>query len=135
MAWILKYRVGAILLISAFVIFNVGLPLAAAACPMGCKQSKGFSCCAVKNDFSKGKTSLSRLSPSCCTKSTSTVNKTEFIQTKLGGEDYSKYVTAAEIISFSHFSQTESFYQSHLAPTPPCPGSDIIPLFNSSLLI
>lgn len=80
----LKYRSVALVLAGIFVVFNVGIPVVLASCPMIQKSVKP-SCCPQQSDF-KYPVVKKYSDYSCCkTIIAADRNKTEFLQTQTNG--------------------------------------------------
>ena len=125
------YRTVTFTLLALFLVFNVGLPIVLASCPMMQEKHTTSTCCEQKNDrFQAIKSSKDY---SCCkTVIAAERNTTEFVQGKdcLVHVDYS-------LITLLHLTSLSKDF-SQLLLTSVCntsPPSEDIPIFTSSLLI
>jgi len=131
----LKYRTLALSLATVFMLFNVGLPIIVAACPME-KLSGGIACFGCIDASEPLSESVSRFSDrSCCeTVVAAGRNTTEFVQAKSSVETTVKWFVVAEpwfSLPVSVLQPPVSLKQIH-SPSPP---SEDIPVFTSSFLI
>ncbi len=125
------YRVCSLVLTLVFCLFNVGLPIVFAACPMMGRLSEVPSCCAHRGDPTTG---LAAISTNCCkTVFAGERNRTEF----LGERHVSQLSFAAVTSTVTPLSIPASRFDLNtpvriLDPSPP---SEDIPIFTVSLLI
>ncbi len=123
------------MLAGIFALFNIGVPVVIAACPMLMEKPSTSSCCAEKQ--SPIEVAFNSLSAtSCCTTIVAAEpNKTEFLQTKeQNGLVFKSFVIVLSIPNHEVFGQQVSvaLTASHL---PSVLQSEDIPIFTSSLLI
>jgi hypothetical protein len=130
---ILKYRFVAFALVVVFGVFNIGIPIIIASCPMAAMMQA--STCGMCND--QGSPSTSRISTekdfSCCaTKIVAERNTNEFVQAKRVADNAINQCAIAlplsELVPVVHCSLFIARY------SPPISTVDI-PILTSSLLI
>jgi hypothetical protein len=131
---LLKYRIIGLALVAIFAIFNIGLPIVVASCPM--VKDEGSNRCAMCNDASSSGTVrfTNSVDRSCCvTKFATDRNRTEFLQIQL-----EKFESRQQIITTFVSAVPESAIlnaQSFIRETASPPRSVDIPILVSSLLI
>jgi hypothetical protein len=76
-----KYRIVAWTLVTVFFVFNVGIPIVLAACPM-IQEEKPLACCAQEPQSRIPEIKLNADYSCCNTKIASERNTTEFLQGK-----------------------------------------------------
>ena len=126
-----KYRVVATVVAAVFLVFNVGLPIVIASCPM--TQAKTAACGMCSNELNTGTQKITSVkNSSCCTTVIAAdKNSTEFV-----GAKYIAYAPAKFIVStivpvlFNNLSFTSVLREDHPFFLP-----IDIPIFTSSLLI
>ena len=123
------YRIVTFILLAVFLLFNVGLPIVLASCPMIQDKHVASSCCAQKKD------GLQTIKPnkdySCCkTVIAAERNTNEFVQCKncVANFDYS----ITPLFQSIDYSNSQIYLISTYISSPP---SEDIPIFTSSLLI
>ena len=130
-----KYRVVAAIVASVFLVFNVGLPIVVASCPMTTTNSvkpAGCSMCPPASNATSQR--LARvINTSCCsTVIAADKNGTEFVRVNYGSYEPIKFVattvTPLQIESLSYHASV--FREDHPLFLP-----IDIPIFTSSLLI
>jgi hypothetical protein len=127
-----KYRFIAIALAAVFCLFNIGLPIVIAACPMMNSHSGHLACCAEKSSTS-GVRFESYKNTSCCTTTFAAKrNTTEYLKEK-NESSVLKYVSTL-VLPLRIVDLTSCVVLPSVSPSPPRTTEDI-PVFNSSLLI
>lgn len=129
------YRMVASTLATIFFVFNIGLPLVVASCPM--PKAEGSSLCEMcYDDFSRGSLNLTtKRDASCCmTKIAADRNTTEFLQSHQTLEQAKTLLGAGTVVRVSESSSSLHMpgFGAFSSP-PPCPRD--IPILVSSLLI
>ncbi len=131
---ILKYRLIGLSLVTMFTVFNVGLPIVVASCPM-MKYSGSRSCMMCDSGSEPGKTRLTNTTDkSCCvTKYASDRNKTEFLQSTQHVLDSAKLIVAvlSNVAPLAIIDQIQFAVAANTSP----PLTADIPILVSSLLI
>jgi hypothetical protein len=129
-----KYRSVALVLAGIFVVFNVGIPVVIASCPM-MQKSVRPSCCPQRSD-SKNPVVKKYRDYSCCkTVIAADRNKIEFLQTQNDAViQQHNYLTTAIFYNSNIFEST-TFTKLILNDTHSPPPIEDIPIFTSSLLI
>ncbi len=132
---IIKYRITGLMLATVFALFNIGLPIVVASCPM-MKYADSNQCMMCDDGSQSGTAKFTNsIDKSCCeTTYASDRNKTEFLQVgKL--VDLSKLLLDVQFISSNiTFGLQSAVSFSQFRDSSP-PLSRDIPIFISSLLI
>ena len=128
------YRITGLALALVFAIFNIGLPVVVASCPM-MKAGNSRACMMCDDGPASGTVTISRaIDKSCCaTVFAADRNKTEFLQAVHHIADVSKFVSAT-VSSFALHSVIRDLQSVIPASTSPPLIADI-PILVSSLLI
>lgn len=142
-----KYRVVAVSIVAVFLVFNVGLPIVIASCPMSETRTASCGMCppassdsqsrAGNNESSTASQKLTSIKNiSCCiTVFAADKNTTEFVKAKSEVNEFPKVFSSLPI---SHIPYPKSDFLSSISHFPFAifhfPSSDI-PIFTSSLLI
>ena len=136
MIYIEKYRFLALSLTSIFLLFNVGLPIVLASCPMmtsGNAISTCTTCCSAAR--STGPSLISHSDRSCCkTVIAADRNRNEFLQSNehpVQPVAHSFFLMTDEVSTLTRHSSFASLCLASLIITP----EENIPLFTSSLLL
>jgi hypothetical protein len=129
-----KYRIIASTLAVVFTLFNIGLPIVIASCPM-MEMTRGSACCAMTYETTPGVARLANaIDASCCEiKYAAERNTNEFLQAQIKNLDATKF-----LIQFAGFIEQQSAIrnpQSAIMFSAFPPRSVDIPIFTSSLLI
>jgi hypothetical protein len=126
------YRFCSLVLAVVFCLFNVGLPVVFAACPMMGRLSEIPSCCA-QNHGAGSTTGGAALSTNCCkTVFAGERNRTEFLGERHVAHQYAAVAsTVAPLFIPASWLDLSPPVRS-LDPSPP---SEDIPIFTASLLI
>lgn len=127
-----KYRISALLLVLVFSLFNIGLPIVVASCPM--TETKTSSCGMCPDQSSTAAQKLTSVkNTSCCqTVIAADKNSNEFVQVKYTSNEPVKLV--ATTISAERFDNL--WFVSPVVPNnQPLVVPIDIPIFTSSLLI
>ena len=131
---ILRHRIIGLALAGIFAIFNVGLPIVVASCPM-LRYSDSSACMACSHASIDGTTRITNsVDKSCCTtKYAADKNKNEFLKTDPQSVESVKFIAITEmyIVPQAVINAPQFVILSHASP----PGSTDIPIFISSLLI
>lgn len=133
---ILKYRIIALSLVVVFAVFNIGIPIIIASCPMAAMMQSGK--CAMCDDQDDPATSkvTTEVNTSCCaTTILAERNTNEFVQAKVSISDLSKLlsvVLTANVYQVLVLQSPVSVVY-HVSSSPPIVVD--IPIFVSSLLI
>jgi len=127
-----KYRTVAWTLVSVFFVFNVGIPIVRAACPM-IQEEKPLACCAQEP---QGQMPVIKLNAdySCCnTTIAAQRNTTEFLQ---GKDNFLSVPQCSNTTVWDYIPTTLIVYQ-HLTSSffDSSPPSVDIPILHSTLLI
>jgi hypothetical protein len=131
-----KYRSIALVLGAIFIIFNVGVPIVIASCPMS--DHGLLPVCSGCSDRSvAGDQRLTGLiDTSCCTRViVADRNTTEFVQSKIAAPHVERIHTISilpSIVEIPDGRNSVILLNNH---SPPSPRFEDIPIFNSSLLI
>jgi hypothetical protein len=131
-----KYRPGPLLLAAMFAIFNIGIPVVIAACPMA-KEMQGRRCIVCYDETNFGSTSITTArNTSCCTTVIAAERSTnEFVQARSSLSDLSKLlqliVLPANVLPVPMPQSPVSTVDVSSSP----PAFVDIPIFTSSLLI
>ena len=129
-----KYRFLSLVLVGVFMLFNIGIPIVIASCPM-MKASVRGACCPTQPV--KGLPILkTQRDYSCCkTVIAADRNKTEFLQTHNDGITHLLNYSTAVILYASNVIESTTFSKLILNDTHSLPFIEDIPIFTSSLLI
>ena len=129
-----KYRLVAVALAAAFSLFNVGLPVVIAACPMmGRGVSARPACCAERHTASTKAPGLALGKDCCRTVLAAERNHAEFLGEKQKLSVYTNSFCAnVYSVPLRIFESPLSIPRVVPAPSPP---SEDIPIFTASLLI
>jgi hypothetical protein len=126
-----KYRFAVWTLITVFFLFNVGVPIVIASCPM-MQQAKPLACCAQEQPSESPSASINKDFSCCNTTIAAHRNITEFLQGKDNSISVSHHFSSPILqyvpntaLDYSQFSL--SFFDSS-------PPADI-PILHSTLLI
>jgi hypothetical protein len=129
-----KYRIVALLLVLVFSVFNIGIPIVLAECPLA-KMVQGGMCPACDDGAKTADRVTTEQNTACCaTKIVAERNTTEFLQSNAGTHDLTNGVVAHPLhlpvpTPINHSSMFIVYY-------PPAPSRcEDIPIFVSSLLI
>ncbi|MBM2840286.1 MAG: hypothetical protein HW412_814 [Bacteroidetes bacterium] len=131
-----KYRPGPLLLAAMFAVFNIGIPVVVATCPMA-KALPGGSCIVCYEETNFGSSSITTArNTSCCTTVIAAERSTnEFVQAKSSMSDLSKLlqlvVLPANVLPVPV--PQSPVYTVDISSSPPAFVD--IPIFTSSLLI
>ncbi len=130
---ILRHKIIGFTLAGIFTVFNIGLPVVVASCPMS-KYTDSSACMSCNNVPSDGVARyMNAVDKSCCvTRYASDKNKVEFLKTNVQSES-AKYISTADffIVPQAVFNTSQFIVPASEAP----PGSTDIPILISSLLI
>lgn len=129
-----KYRVLTALFVATFCIFNVGVPIVVAACPMSNGPSPGMCgfCHSFPDDGLTGFRSFQ--DTSCCDMVlVSEGSKAEFLKTD-GALPVVGNVLFVSLIAPPDFASHSSLLEP-VAPADSSPGASDLPVFHSSLLL
>lgn len=127
------YRVSALILALVFCLFNVGLPIVIAACPMMGKLSTVPSCCAHKQNDTPAIGGAALTKNCCTTVFAADRNHTEFIgERHADGPCFNAITASCCPITLPASGLAVITLGQYTAPSPP---SHDIPIFTSSLLI
>lgn len=125
-----KYRTGAALVAALFLLFNVGLPIVVASCPMSDTLTPA---CGMCNENSAAQTITLAKNTSCCaTVVAADKNSTEFVQLKAAVGEPGTLIMARPAL-FDPRDLLTGCVSGFIAFSPPL-FTDI-PIFTSSLLI
>ena len=130
----LKYRVVAFVLAVVFGVFNIGIPVIIASCPMAAMM-QGSKCtmCDDQDDPATSKVTTEKNTSCCATIVVAERNTTEFLQVKVTVQ---QSILQTELVAASSAvisNPSSVFTTSHISPSPPTVVD--IPIFTSSLLI
>jgi hypothetical protein len=128
-----KNRIIGILLAGVFALFNIGLPIVVASCPM-MKFENSRSCMMCNDDQSAGVKLTRAIDRSCCaTVFAADRNKTEFLQATKNLQESSQYLltVVSDIVSAFAIRDPQAVNAATASP----PRSADIPILVSSLLI
>jgi hypothetical protein len=131
---IAKYRGVAAALIAVFGIFNVGIPVVLATCSMGAMMD-GQVCPGCHDPFGAEGMAFSTAEtvPCCTSRIIAEKTSSEFLQAKLATITFTTDVVVVPPVAlFASLGWLRSLAFVTLAPSP---GSEDVPVFNSSLLI
>jgi len=129
-----KYRLVSIILVGVFAVFNIGIPVVLASCPM-MQRSVKPSCC-PQQSVTKYPVINKYRDYSCCnTVIASDRNRTEFLQTQSDGVTHLLNYPTSAILFASDIHDSTNFSKLILKDTHSPPLIKDIPLFISSLLI
>lgn len=130
----IKYRISALLLVLVFSLFNIGLPIVVASCPMN-ENTNAAVCgsCTEQTSDVKGNLTSAKNTSCCATVIAAEKNSTEFVHVKIVLNEFSKslvtsYTPVNRPIDYAHDPLI-----SDQGSSPP--RSIDIPIFTSSLLI
>ena len=129
-----KYRSVALVLVGIFVVFNVGIPVVIASCPM-MQKSMRSSCCPQQSDSKNTVVNKYRDYSCCKTVIAADRNKTEFLQTQNDAVTQLHNYSTTPFLYVSNILESLSFTKLILNDTHSPPLFEDIPIFNSSLLI
>ena len=130
-----KHRVVTGLLVLVFGVFNIGLPIVVASCPMA-RDTQSPPCFACPDPYGDGTLSFAPvIDYSCCrTVLLAERNTTEFVAVKAFVSDVKMMISLLSERD-QVYSQPHSFISFLLLSDPSPPWSADIPVFTSSLLI
>lgn len=130
----LKSKYLLITLLGFFAIYNIGLPVVIASCPM-MKSAVRASCCPDESE--NDRQTLNKYNDySCCKTVIATDrNKTEFLQTQNDGVTQLHNYSITAVLYASNIFETTTFSKLILTDTHSPPLIEDIPIFKSSLLI
>ncbi len=130
------HRIASVALAAVFCLFNIGLPIIVAACPMAGDGAARLSCCAVKENAAVQR--LVRFADRSCCKTTVAAerNTTEFVPSSPASSDHALLVpiAGAMVMPDVSFDLPLLHAVDPRCEPPPLPSADI-PIFGSSLLI
>ncbi len=131
---IFTHRIIELALAAIFTVFNVGLPVVVASCPM-MKYSGSLACVACDDGSAAGTLRFTNfVDKSCCeTKYAADKNKNEFLKTNGQSVETLKFISAAELYVVLQVVINSPQFVLHANTSPP--GSFDIPILISSLLI
>lgn len=133
MQFSLKYRITGLTLAVVFALFNVGLPVVVASCPM-MKYENSRACIMCNDGLSSGVQVTRAIDTSCCvTVFAADRNKTEFLQVSKHLFESAKLLLAvvSDLIPATVIRNPQSAITLSASP----PRSADIPILVSSLLI
>ncbi len=130
-----KYRLIALTLTIIFAVFNIGLPVVVASCPM-MQTMDASACCATNDDATPGVLKFTNtVDKSCCaTKFAADRNKTEFLQSNQTVE-HAKQSFDFQLVALSFTPGLQSPVSRLRFVDSSPPQTRDIPIFISSLLI
>lgn len=131
---ILRHRIIGLTLAGIFTMFNVGLPVVVASCPMT-KYTDSSACNGCVDGLADGTVRFTNsVDTSCCTtKYAADKNKNEFRQTNAQLVESVKFISATEPYIVPHAVINTPQFVILINASPP--GSTDIPILISSLLI
>jgi hypothetical protein len=128
-----RHKIGVWLFVAIFSLFNVGIPVATAACPMTREEASTMSCCSEQPDTNVGLTSPNSFA--CCMPTLAAEpDKSEYLQTK----EQSNQLFKSLVILFETPAQMvveQPLLASNTVLSPSPQQFQDIPIFTSSLLI
>ena len=134
MITILKYRVVAFALAAVFAVFNIGIPVLVASCPMA-SMMQGGACpmCDDQGSSPTSKVSTEQNASCCATTIVAERNTNEFVQAQSKSFDLASHFTLLPTIfsAINNPSSVSTFAQISASP----PTVVDIPILISSLLI
>lgn len=129
-----KYRMSGLLLAMVFCLFNVGLPIVIASCPMVMNEQAPVCPACVDQPGAVAEKLTKATNTSCCTTVIAVEKKTtEFVQSKQNRSELAKSYETSALLKESVNLYHHSFDLQILSPSPPL-WIDI-PVLTSSLLI
>ena len=132
---IARHKARVWILAGIFTLFNIGVPVVIAACPMMQEKLSSHSCCAENQE--PVDVSLSSMTAlSCCmTTIAAEPNRTEFLQTKEQNNLVFKSLFVVSSIPVHEVFIPQLSVTRSASISPSVPHSKDIPIFTSSLLI
>lgn len=133
MQFSLKYRITGLTLAAVFALFNIGLPVVVASCPM-MKFENSRACIMCNEDSSSGVQVTRAIDTSCCvTVFAADRNKTEFLQVNKHLLEFAKLLLAvvSDVVPATVIRNPQSVITLSASPS----RSTDIPILISSLLI
>ncbi len=134
MIGLLKYRIVAFSLAAVFGVFNIGIPILIASCPMvAMMQGRTCPMCDDQDSPTTSKISTEQSTSCCATTIVAERNTNEFVQTKERTLDSTHQLTLAEspVFACNVLAPASTVFQT--SPSPPTAVD--IPILISSLLI
>ncbi len=130
----LKYRIIGLTLVGIFAVFNIGVPIVVASCPM-MKYADSKVCVMCNDGIAPGNVRFTNtIDKSCCaTKYIAERNKTEFLQTNSHSLESQQTHLILDSFVAPHAVISSSRFVFHLQTS--APRSTDIPILISSLLI
>lgn len=127
-----KYQLIATFVAAVFLVFNVGLPIVLASCPMADMRTAGCGMCNDESSITAQQLTSVKNTSCCNTAIAADKNSTEFVQAKYITYEPAKFVAVTFVPV--HFDNL-SYLISDLRKDRPLFLAIDIPIFTSSLLI
>ena len=130
-----KYKSSALILAAIFCIFNIGIAVIIASCPMMKEMAANHSCCPNQENTKSSKLTSQKNFTCCTTVVAAERNRTEFVPVS----DAVKNICTVDVLNFTSQNNEALYVNSfslvvHQTSSPP-PIAEDIPIFTSSLRI
>ena len=130
-----KYKIGAFVLAGIFCLFDIGIPIVIASCPMMKEMAANNSCCPNQENTKRSNLTSQKNFTCCTTIVAAERNRTEFVPVC----DAVKNICTVDVLNFTSPGNEVLYVTSfnlivHQTSSPP-PVVEDIPIFTSSLRI